>query len=106
MIDAVFMRKLGSDFGVLIKEQAKDCALDMKVDAEIVGKYAAARAFHLSTIINEPGFMEALKAERDNVALRAAMATVDNADKIDERLKATIHGGLAIAARAIAVLVA
>lgn len=69
-----------------------------------VAEYAAQRTLHLSTIVDQPGFEEAVVAERDNVALAAGIAAVDVADEADRNFLALIAGALGFAARAVAKL--
>ena len=71
-------------------------------DLDDVQAYASERMLHLSAILDQPGYGEALVAERDNVALRAGIAAVETADAVDREVLGTIAGALAIGARALA----
>lgn len=81
---------------------------DLGVGAEAaraeLAEYAAERAAHLSAIVNEPGFPEAVRAERDNVALKAGILAAEVGDEVNQGLLAALAGGLGFAARAIAGL--
>ncbi len=72
---------------------------------EGVAAYAAERAAHLATIVHEPGFEDAVDAERDAVALKAAQAITEAADGADAAIRARIvglvHGALSLGARAL-----
>lgn len=66
--------------------------------------YTAERAQHLAGIYSEPGFREAVIAERDNVALKAGIAAVDEADALDQRFLGLIDGILSTASGALVKL--
>lgn len=74
----------------------------LKVEAAVVAAYAAERTEHLSLIVDEPGFGEAVLAERDNVLLRAGIAATRSADVVDQRLAGLIQGALRMGAVALA----
>jgi hypothetical protein len=63
--------------------------------------YAAERMLHLSTLIGQKGYQEALLAERDNVALKAGILAVDAGDRADAELLGLITGAIAVGARAL-----
>ena len=73
----------------------------LKTSSAEVAAYAATRAAHLATISNEPGFDEALIAERDNVLAFAGVSAVRNADAVDARIIGLIHGALAVGVAAL-----
>ena len=62
-----------------------------------VAAYAATRAAHLAAITSEPGFQEAVIAERDAVLLFAGVSAARSADAVDARIVGLIHGALAVA---------
>lgn len=93
--------RLKQEFLVLIEDAVADTGATLEKSASEVAHYAAERADHLSSIVGEPGFDEAVKAERDNVALFAAMSAVENADAADARLKGMLQGALAMGAKLI-----
>ena len=76
--------------------------LGRTLESSDLRNYISERMLHLSNIVAEPGYMEALIAERDNVALQAGLELVDAADAADRELIGLISGGLALGARAIA----
>ncbi len=93
--------QIAEEFIALLKQHAQEIGQELKGDLEAVKQYAAERISHLSTIVGQAGFIEALKAERDSIALRAASAAVGRADAIDARVLSFIQGALAIGARAL-----
>ncbi len=99
------LKQIGDDFVALIKNQAEQIGEGLVDDLDSVSEYAAQRAEHLSTVVGEPGFDQALIAERDSIAIRIAIRAVDSADDFDNRLLAVVRGGLSIAANALRVIV-
>lgn len=67
-----------------------------------VAIYTAQRAAHLSTIVGQEGFDEALQAERDAVCLFAGVSAVKEADAADARIVGLIQGALAIGVASVA----
>jgi hypothetical protein len=66
-----------------------------------VAAYAAERAAHLATAAGQPGFAEAVVAERDNVVLYAAVHAAHAADRLDARLRGVVQVVLTTWARAL-----
>lgn len=67
-----------------------------------VREYAADRMTHLSLMDpTGPGYMEAVIAERDNIALQAAGRAVDSADSADREVLGLIAGVLVVGAAAL-----
>ena len=98
-------QNLADDFVQLLKDNAVEAGRELSSDLTAVSDYAAARLAHLSTVVREPGFREALLAERDNVALKAAGRAVDRADSFDAKLLGLIEGSLSLGARALAAAI-
>jgi uncharacterized YccA/Bax inhibitor family protein len=96
------MSKVADDFVALIKDQAAEIGRDLGDNLEEVRQYAASRMLHLSAIIEQPGYLEAVRAERDNVALKLGLAAVAVGDAADQRLIGAIGGAIALGARALA----
>jgi len=67
-------------------------------DAKVIGAYAAQRAAVLATLVDQPGFEDAVLAERDNVVIKAGIAATKRGDAIDQRLIGIIQGTLRTAA--------
>ena len=98
--------QIGTDIVSLITSQAEQVGQAIVDEIDAVAQYASERADHLSLILasGEPGFDEALVAERDNVVLRAAVGAVTNADDLDGRILSVAAQGLRIAAIALAAV--
>ena len=95
------MNDIGDELLALLKAAAAelgDLGLENLDDARA---YAAERARHLATLVNEPGFDEAVTAERDAVLLRLGISAVDTADSADQRVIGMLHAALQIAAKAL-----
>jgi len=99
--EPVVMKKVGEDFLALITSNLTGLGSDLAVSAEELATYSASRAAHLASIMDEPGFSEAVAAEKDNVALRAGIASVNAASASEARLLGVLEGGLVLGARAL-----
>lgn len=88
----------------LIIRQAEEAGLTLKKDGVEISNYIAERASVLAAGFGERGYLEALRVERDNIALFAATEAVKTADEIDQRVLAVINGGLSVAVRLIAAV--
>jgi len=86
-------------FGEMLADLHEQIGDDISEKEDELAAYAAERADHLSTIVDEPGFAEAVKAETDNVMLEAGLAAVAAADELDGRVFGIIQGALLFAAR-------
>lgn len=97
---------IGNDIVALIADQASQIGTGITNELDAVAQYAAARADHLALLLQngEPGFDQALLAERDNVVLKAASGAVARADDLDARILAVAANGLRIAAVALAAV--
>lgn len=94
--------EVAEEFKRLLEDAGARLGREFQGDLDEVKLYASERMLHLAAIIAEPGYAEALLAERDNVALKLGMASVGAADRIDRELLGLIAGGLGVAARALA----
>jgi len=92
---------LREEFGRLLEDAASEVGQDLSASIEEVRAYYAQRVYHLASIVGEPGYGEALLAERDAVALKAGINAVAVGDAADMRLLGIIEGALGIAARAV-----
>lgn len=92
---------LGQEFLDMLRVHAREVGVELKGDMDEVRWYAAERMGHLSEILDEPGYQEALEAETINVLLVAAGRSVVRADALDDRLKALAKGLLGMGARAL-----
>lgn len=82
------------DFEQLLDDALEETGRDLGDLREEVMIYAAQRAAHLATISHEPGFNLAVRAERNNVAMKAGLDLTDAADASDARLVGIIQAGL------------
>lgn len=96
---------LGQEFLELLTQNAVEAGRELTSDLNEISDYAAARMQHLSTLVGQPGWREALVAERDNVALKAAGRAIDRGDAFDSRILSITEGALAIGARALSALI-
>ena len=67
-----------------------------------VAKYAAERAAVLAQAVREPGFEEAVRAERNALLHKLEIEAIDEADATDARLIGLLQGTLAFGARLLA----
>lgn len=86
----------------MLEGHAQQAGRELVSDLQAVRDYAAIRIEHLSSIVAEPGFVEALEAETDSIALKAAGRAIERGDAFDARIVGIIQGTLATAARLIA----
>lgn len=94
---------MARDFVELLRQNAVETGRELASDLDEIRVYTASRMAHLAAIAGEPGFREALVAERDNVALKAAGRAINRADAVDARLVGMVEGALGIASRALSV---
>lgn len=87
-----------------LRNTAARLGVELKDNLDDVRGYASERMLHLSGIVDEPGYDEALVAEAVNVALAAAGETVESADDVDRELLGVVGGFLAAGARALAAV--
>ncbi len=91
-----------TEFETMIADALDETGSDLQASKEEIAVYMSERAAHLSTLTTDPGFAQAVIAERNNVAMRAGLAVSDNARGVDQRLLGMIGGALRIAAAALA----
>lgn len=99
------LQNIGDELGALLREQADQLGVELAGDYNDAVAFAAERAAHLSTITHEPGFDEAVRAERDSVVLRITSLAIERADDVDQRFLSIVGRVLSITARALAVAV-
>ena len=75
-----------------------ETGVNLQKSAAEVAAYAAERALHLSTIVGQLGYDEAVIAERDAVALFAGVSAAVTADAADNRIVGLIQAGIAMLA--------
>jgi len=92
---------IAEEFERTIRDAGDRLGVELSENLDEVRRYASERMLHLSSIVDEPGYSEALVAEGINVALQAAGEAVDSADALDRELLGIVTGALAIGARAL-----
>lgn len=93
------------EFTDLIESTVKETGKELAESVQAVAQYAASRAAHLAKIgPSDPDFMDAVIAERNNVALRAGISATNSGDAVDAKILGVIHGALALGAKALAVI--
>ncbi len=95
------MNDIGDELLALLKAAADELGGHALNNLDDVRSYAAERARHLASIVSEPGFDEAVIAERDAIALRLGISAVYTADATDQRILGVLHAALQIAAKAL-----
>ena len=95
---------IAKDFEAMLADVIDDTGVSLRKSAKDLALYAAERAEHLKGLVNDAGFRDAVRAERDAIALQAGIHAVANADLADARIVGAIHGGLSLAARALAIV--
>lgn len=90
------------EFTDLITNAVEGLGTSLKIDVDLLALYAAERMEHLSLLVGQEGFSEAVIAERDNVVLEAGILATRQADIADQRLVGIIQGALYFGAVALA----
>jgi hypothetical protein len=99
------MNGIANQFKSLLESTSSRLGVTLTERTDEAGDYARRRMLFLASIIDEPGFDMALMAERDNVAMKAGIATAAVADAADLELRGMILGALSIGAKALALAV-
>lgn len=86
--------KNGKDLSQQVSDLANELKIELKVSAELLAHYIADRLSHLRVASAEPGYQDAVVAERDSILLYATGQTVDGADAADTKITAAVTNGL------------
>lgn len=78
----------------LLEDVLEETGAQLSVSKDDLVQYTAERGAHLATIVDEPGFSLALRAERDSIALYAGLNASLAAEAADARMVGTIQGVL------------
>lgn len=89
-------------FRELLEAAVHETGARLKEAPAALAAYMSQRAEHLSLIAHEPGFDQAVIAERNNVALRAGLEASAQASQLDWQILGMIQGALRVAAVALA----
>lgn len=85
----------------LLEDALAETGVSLTKGAEELALYAAGRSAHLATLVDDPGFDQAVRAERDAVALEAGLSAVRQGDAADAQIVGIIQGAIAMGARAL-----
>lgn len=91
-----------NDFERILKDAVKETGVELQQSTRAIALYMNERAIHLASISGQPGFEQALRAERNSVALKAGISAAHNADQADARILGLIQGLLGMGAAALA----
>lgn len=75
-----------------LEQALLETGVDLQHSVAEIGARAAERGVHLASIANEPGYAEAVIAERDALAIYAGIEAVERADSADEKARAMAMG--------------
>lgn len=84
----------------LLSDALEETGADLTASGQAIAQLTATRAAELSVLVGLAGYEQAVVAARDEVALAAGLATVDNADAATGRVLSLIQGGLMMLAGA------
>jgi hypothetical protein len=87
-------KNVGKQLAGALEELFAESKQELATGVNELGDYVAERISHLKFAMNEPGYPEAVAAERDAIALKAAGRTVDKADEFDAHLVGLVEKGL------------
>lgn len=95
----------GNQLVTLLKQYAEQTGVEIREDIHELSQYASERTAHLSRFVGQPGYVEALEAERDALAMKATNTSIDQADKIDQKFAQFISQVFTVAATFLATAV-
>ena len=87
---------IGEEIARMLKAAVRESGNDLKDDGKELAKFIGDAVKRLRAAKDDPHFDVILQAEIDNIRLRAALATVKEADKTDERITGILQGALNI----------
>jgi len=92
-------RDTTDEFMDLLGGVLQETGRDLEGSLDAVKAEVAKQLTQLSMAAGEPGYERAVIAARDNVALVAGLAAVEDADAVDSRILGVIQGGLSFGAK-------
>lgn len=93
---------LKEELKALLEDAVDETSGQMSMAADEAADYIAARAQHLAAAVGQAGFDEAVRAERNSVALHIGIMGVGNAAEVEARFVGIVHGALRIGAAMLA----
>ena len=78
---------------------ARRLEVELKGDATDIRKLGESLISQLTTVVGEPGYMEAVEASRDILALEMGINAIDVGDAADAEMRGIIFGFLAAGAQ-------
>ncbi len=90
-----------ASFKALIEQAVAETGVSLEISSDDLGRYMAERAEHLATLVDDPGFDFAARAERDNIALKAGVGAWKVGRAVDQQFVGILQGGLIMDARLI-----
>lgn len=99
------LKDIGDEFIQALRDHAIEAGQELAGDLSSVRDDLAARMAHLSRTVGEPGFRDALVAERDNLAMKTAGRAIDRGDAFDSRILGLAEGTLLVGSKLLAAIV-
>lgn len=94
------VKQIGEQFLETLKLSAVEMGRELKDDGQELQAYIEQRLPLVAMAITEPGFMEVMEVEGNNLLLKAGLVAVDRADAVDQRMRDMAMGALQMAVRA------
>lgn len=93
---------LKKEFEGLMKDTFGGLGKELKFTTfEELALFMEERTLHLAGIVEEPGYPDAVLAERDAIAIKAGIVTTRAGSLVDQRILGVISGALRIAILAV-----
>ncbi len=91
-----------NQFKEMLRAAAAETGLQLQDNLDEVALYASERVAILAMLVGQDGYDQAVIAERDNVALKMALASVAQSDAMRDKFTGLLQGALFMAAGLIA----
>ena len=86
----------------ILEKALEETKVQLDVESRELAQYTAERALILSSLVGQPGYNEAVIAERDNVLLKAGILGASQSDGAQQRIIGIITGVLGLGAQVLA----
>lgn len=93
------LQEIGKEFLETLKLSAAELGREIQDDGNELQAYVEQRLPLLTMAMAEPGFMEVMEVEGNNLLMKAGLLAVDRADAIDARMRDMAMGALQMAVR-------